>query len=79
MLGDFLCFGLSGAFMERVKVGDVVVVVEAHPPKHNGEIGTVYVVFKNGEVLINLHSAGYSWNCIKVRPATLLEKELAEL
>lgn len=66
--------------MKNVKVGDIVVVLEAYPPKHNGEIGTVYAVFKDsGEVLVTLQSTEYSWNCVKVRPATLLEKELAEL
>lgn len=63
--------------MEGVKVGDVVVVVEAYPPVHNGDIGTVFSIY--AKVAVTLHSTNYRWICTKVRPATLLERELADV
>lgn len=64
------------------KEGDKVVILEAYPEKHNGKVA----IYLKSEVFLinqirhlvripNLHE----WDCLKIRHATLLEKELAEV
>ena len=58
------------------KEGDKVVITEAYPPIYNGKVAIyLYSNMYSHEVSIpNVHN----WTCLKIRHATLLEKELAE-
>lgn len=64
------------------KEGDKVVILEAYPDCYNGKVA-IYLksdIFLINQIrhvvrIPNLHR----WDCLKIRHATLLEKELAEL
>ena len=61
------------------KEGDKVVILEAYPEKHNGKVA----IYLKAKKVIGLHVVRipnlYNWDCLKIRHATLLEKELAEV
>ena len=66
---------------QTFKEGNLVVIVEASPKDHNGKVA-IYLESEDFSInpirhlvmIPNLHR----WVCLKIRHATLLEKELAE-
>lgn len=59
------------------KKGDKVVIIEAFPDDHNGKVASyIRETGKGHDVFVDEH---FSWYCCKIRHATLLEKELAEV
>lgn len=61
------------------KEGDVVVILEAYPENHNGKVA-IYLGVESVTALHVVRIPNFrTWNCVKIRHATLLEKELAEV
>lgn len=58
-------------------VGDKVVILEAYPPTHNGKVAFFHIHKAIGSVVF-LNDTKENWYCLRIRHATLLEKELAE-
>lgn len=65
--------------MSKFKEGDVVVILEAYPEKHNGKVSIVRFCYNFGNIEVFIPEVGHSWECKEVRLATLLERELYEL
>lgn len=63
---------------QTFKEDDLVVIVEAFPDIYNGKVAYYKrkYISSNGHVVI-IH--GGTWYCQKIRHATLLEKELANV
>lgn len=65
--------------MSKIKEGDLVVILNAFPDIYNGKLAIVKHCYRFGHVQVFIPEVDHSWECIEVRLATLLEKELYEL
>lgn len=65
--------------MSKIKEGDVVVILNASPDIHNGKLAIVKYCYRLGGVQVFIPEVDRSLECIDVRLATLLERELYEL